>query len=166
MATANFNQVTLDKFDLPLVVGGLGEDYDKIAKNYKEEFGEEYSEELYWQEISEFAEHLEEELNEFNEKLKHFKLTVEGGYYHGFQYNIEETSSYDDYESIQSIDDETADYYYGMTAKEIRAEFEQDLDEIREFLKESAKYPGLTEIYCVGVFSNGEAVYSKVQGKE
>ena len=160
MSTPNFK--TLD-WDLPLIVGGVGEDYDIRKKEFEESFDDEkYSSDIYEEEINTFCESLQDDLDDFNHKISHFRVSLKSGYYNGFQFDVEETDNYYNYETIKDIDDEDANYYYGMTAKDIKAEFESDLDKIRKLL-ESYKQsdPYLIELNCIGVFSNGEAIYKK-----
>lgn len=163
MSTPNFNQITLNKLDLPLIVGGAGNDFETRKKEFESEYGDEYTENHYNEEICLDAEILSDELKEFNDKLNHFELFIESGYYSGFQYNVKETDNYNDYESVQDINDEDADYYYGMSAKEIKAEFENELKQIREFLKSKINSPYIIELNCMGIFSNGEAIYKEAK---
>ena len=162
MSTPNFDQTKLNKFNLPLVVFGMGNDFEQRKKDFKSDCGEEYTEYHYQHEINNIEwDFRDKELQKFNSELKHFELKLEDGYYVGVQYDIEETDSYNDYETIQDITDEDADYYYGLSAKEVKAEFENDLTKIREFLKKQVNAPYVIELNCVGVLSNGEAIYKK-----
>ena len=164
MSAPNFNQTKLNKFNLPLVVFGMGNDFEQRKKDFESEYGDEYTENHYQAEIDDMeCVQTNEELQEFNSGLKHFELKLESGYYQGVQYDIEETDSYNDYESIQDITDEDADYYYGLSAKEVKAEFENDLAKIREFLHEQVNSPYVIELDCMGIFSNGEAIYKEAK---
>lgn len=164
MSTPNFNQTRLNKFNLPLVVFGMGNDFEQRKKDFEQENDDEYTENHYLAEIDDMEiPQREEELNDFNTGLKHFELKLESGYYQGVQYDIEETDSYNDYESIQDITDEDANYYYGLSAKEVKAEFENDLAKIREFLQKQVNSPYVIELNCMGIFSNGEAIYKEAK---
>lgn len=163
MSTPNFNQTKLNKFELPLIVGGMGNDFETRKNEFESENGDEYTENQYFTETSFEAEMLSEDLKTFNNGLKHFELTIEPGYYQGWQYDINEIDGYNDYESIQDIDDENADYYYGVSAKEIKAEFDNELEQIREYLKSEINSPYRIKLNCMGIFSNGEAIYKEAK---
>ena len=142
MATANFGTM---KYDMPLIVGGFyGEDDpDWEWHNYGE------------------VECIKEDLADFNDTLKHFEVGIESGYYDGFQFTVEQSDEYWDYEDLPTMTDDDADYYYGDTVENIRKEFEQDLKNIKEYLY-NLKANGFKELIKVAQFSNGEAMYKEV----
>ena len=142
MATANFGTM---KYDMPLIVGGFYDDDDPDWErhNYEE------------------VKCIKEDLADFNDTLKHFELGIESGYYDGFQFTVEQTDEYWDYEDLPTMTDDDADYYYGDTAENIRKEFEQDLKNIKEYLY-NLKANGFKELIKVAQFSNGEAMYKEV----
>ena len=98
---------------------------------------------------------------DFNDTLKHFEVGIESGYYDGFQFTVEQTDEYWDYEDLPTMTDDDADYYYGDTVENIRKEFEQDLKNIKEYLY-NLKANGFMELAKVAQFSNGEAMYKEV----
>ena len=142
MATANFGTM---KYDMPLIVGGFYDENDPDCEwhNYEE------------------VECIKEDLADFNDTLKHFEVGIESGYYDGFQFTVEQTDEYWDYEDLPTMTDDDADYYYGDTAENIRKEFEQDLKNIKEYLY-NLKANGFMELAKVAQFSNGEAMYKEV----
>lgn len=142
MATANFETM---KYDMPLIVGGFYDenDPDWECHNYEE------------------VECIKEDLADFNDTLKHFELGIESGYYDGYQFTVEQTDDYWDYEDLPTMTDDDADYYYGDTVENIRKEFEQDLKNIKEYLY-NLKANGFKELIKVAQFSNGEAMYKEV----
>ena len=142
MATANFGTM---KYDMPLIVGGFYDDDDPDWErhNYEE------------------VKCIKEDLADFNDTLKHFEVGIESGYYDGFQFTVEQTDEYWDYEDLPTMTDDDADYYYGDTAENIRKEFEQDLKNIKEYLY-NLKANGFKELIKVAQFSNGEAMYKEV----
>lgn len=142
MATANFETM---KYDMPLIVGGFYDENDPDCE---------------WQSYEEF-ECTKEDLADFNDTLKHFELGIESGYYDGFQFTVEQTDEYWDYEDLPTMTDDDADYYYGDTVENIRKEFEQDLKNIKEYLY-NLKANGFKELIKVAQFSNGEAMYKEV----
>ena len=142
MATANFGTM---KYDMPLIVGGF---YDENDPDWE------------WHNCEE-VECIKEDLADFNDTLKHFEVGIESGYYDGFQFTVEQTDEYWDYEDLPTMTDDDADYYYGDTVENIRKEFEQDLKNIKEYLY-NLKANGFKELIKVAQFSNGEAMYKEV----
>ena len=142
MATANFGTM---KYDMPLIVGGFYDEDDPDCE---------------WQSYEE-VKCIKEDLADFNDTLKHFEVGIESGYYDGFQFTVEQTDEYWDYEDLPTMTDDDADYYYGDTVENIRKEFEQDLKNIKEYLY-SLKANGFKELIKVTQFSNGEAMYKEV----
>ena len=142
MATANFGTM---KYDMPLIVGGFYDENDPDCE---------------WQSYEE-VECIKKDLADFNDTLKHFEVGIESGYYDGFQFTVEQTDEYWDYEDLPTMTDDDADYYYGDTVENIRKEFEQDLKNIKEYLY-NLKANGFKELIKVAQFSNGEAMYKEV----
>lgn len=142
MATANFGTM---KYNMPLIVGGF---YDENDPDWE------------WHSYEE-VECIKEDLADFNGTLKHFEVGIEAGYYDGYQFTVEQTDEYWDYEDLPTMTDDDADYYYGDTVENIRKEFEQDLKNIKEYLY-NLKANGFMELAKVAQFSNGEAFYKEV----
>ena len=142
MATANFGTM---KYDMPLIFGGF---YDENDPDWE------------WHNVEEF-ECIKEDLADFNDTLKHFEVGIESGYYDGYQFTVEQSDEYWDYEDLPTMTDDDADYYYGDTVENIRKEFEQDLKNIKEYLY-NLKANGFKELIKVAQFSNGEAMYKEV----
>ena len=142
MATCNFGTM---KYDMPLIVGGF---YDENDPDWE------------WHNYEE-VECIKEDLADFNDTLKHFEVGIESGYYDGYQFTVEQTDEYWDYEDLPTMTDDDADYYYGDTAVNIRKEFEQDLKNIKEYLY-NLKANGFKELIKVAQFSNGEEMHKEV----
>ena len=142
MATANFEPM---KYDMPLIVGGFYDEDDPDCE---------------WRSYEE-AKCIKEDLADFNDTLKHFELGIESGYYDGYQFTVEQSDEYWDYEDLPTMTDDDADYYYGDTVENIRKEFEQDLKNIKEYLY-NLKANGFKELIKVAQFSSGEAMYKEV----
>ena len=159
MATRNFGT---PNYDLPLIVGGVGYDFEEKKALYKEAYDDEYTEDMYYTDIDFEIEDHEEDLKELNKKLKHFEVFIEPGYYQGYYFNAKQTEDYVDYEDLKTLNDEDAMYFYGGSAKEIRQEFRNDMKMIKNYLK-GLKDRGYKELYCAGVFSNGEAIYKEAK---
>lgn len=158
MSTANFRSM---EYGMPMVCGGMF-DYDEMAKGYKEETGEEYSEDLFEWELQDEYKRAERLAQLFTENLMFHDVTIESGYYQGFQFYVEEKySNYFDLDkkSEYCIDNEDAHYYFDMCrSKAIRAA-DTEKRKIARWL-ESLVNEDFDILVCVARFSNGEAAYA------
>ena len=93
--------------------------------------------------------------------LEFFNVTVQGGYYTGAQLYVEER-----YSSFpESFDNEDCHMYFECCRSRAIRKYEAEKRKVEKFMRQIAAVFGLDEYYCGGVFSNGEAVYHKVPGK-
>lgn len=99
---------------------------------------------------------IEDELEELNEKLKWYKLSIESGYYDGMQILVET-----DWINIGEWSEEDCKDEFDLTKKETMLMILEEQKTICEYLKTTKQY-GLREVVCNGIFSNGEAIYSYV----
>lgn len=99
---------------------------------------------------------LEDELEELNEKLHWYKLSIESGYYDGMQILVDT-----DWLNIGEWSEEDCKDEFDLTKKETMLMMLEEQKTICEYLKTTSQY-GLREIVCDGVFSNGEAIYHYV----
>ena len=145
MSTANFRDM---EYGMPMVCGGFTE--------YDEETGDYFYDE--WE--SREAERLAEE---FTDSLVFHNVTIEGGYYDGFQFWIEEKYSgqFDlDKDSEYCIDNEDAHYYFDMCrSKAIRAA-DAEKRKIAKWLEKVAAENGYSILVVTARFSNGETIYA------
>lgn len=124
-----------------------GEDLTDVQAEYDDLAGEDDYENMSW-----YA-------KKANEEQDFYAVTVESGYYTGLQFYV--TSKYDE-EDVERMDDEDCDYEFGKTKAEALADLRAAADSVREWLAQAKEDLGLTELSCMGVFSNGEAIYRKV----
>lgn len=94
-----------------------------------------------------------------NEDQDFYTVTVESGYYTGLQFYV--TAKYDE-DDVERMDDDDCDYEFGKTKAEALADLRAAAETVRKELECAKEELGLTELSCIGVFSNGEAVYRKV----
>ena len=157
MSTRNFKPM---EYGMPLVCGGL-RDYEDLKAEYEEEFGEEYTEGMYYFDLECEYDEAAYMAEDFSRGLKYHKVSVKSGYYVGFQFVVEEDCEAGDLEkdSPYCIDNEDAHYYYGMCRSKVLREADAEKRKINKYLE---SLDGMYEILvCVGVFSNGEAIYEK-----
>ena len=145
MATSNFGT---PKFGLPLVAVG----------DIRDEDGEVLEDESNWNYIS-----IEHEVAEFNKETVYLELEVKSGYYEGCWFDIKETNDYWDYEQLDELTDEDADYFFGDTAEQVRKDYAEDMKKIRAELKKLVDEWGALELGVAYRFSNGETGYNVVK---
>lgn len=95
-----------------------------------------------------------------NLMLKFFRLSIKSGYYSGLQFDVDWNERVGDPEEL---DNEDAHYYFDCCRSEMLRRYKSERRTLAKRLKQLADYHGFEEIRCVGVFSNGEAVYERVE---
>ena len=139
MSTPNFRDM---EYNMPLVCGGLHD--DKFENEY------EYDDAIILAE-------------NFTSELKFHNIRIEGGYYYGFQFFVEERyRNYFDLkkESRYCIDNEDAHYYFDMFRSQALRAADAEKRKITRWL-EKLQEKGFEILVCIGKFSNGEALYSR-----
>ena len=158
MSTPNFKFML---YGMPLVVGGMNP-YEDLKERYEEETSEEYTENMFFWDLQNESGEACSEAENFTETLKYHDVTVESGYYIGFQFFVEEKHSnrFDlDKSSKYCIDNEDAHYYFDVCRSVALREADREKRKIRKWLEKIADSHGYENLVCCGVFSNGEAVY-------
>lgn len=92
-----------------------------------------------------------------NEVQPFFKVTVESGYYCGVQFFVENKN-----DPVEDMENDDTNYYYGMCRSKAMRKEKAAGNLIRRELRKAKDELGLIELACLGIFSNGEAVYEKV----
>lgn len=155
MSTANFE--TMKEF--PLVCGGA---YDEYREAYEKGFGEEPTDAEVYEEIQFDCEKMMEEANEFSDTLQYYTVEVADGYYDGWQFKVNTNEGLDlDPDSIWCIDNDDARYYFDKCRSQVMREAKVERNKINRWLNNKAKLDLMHKLVCVGVFSNGEAVYEE-----
>ena len=68
------------------------------------------------------------------------------------------------YIDVENVNNEETRYYYDMCKSEFLRKYYSEINFInKKLLPKLAKFFGFEEYYCGGIFSNGEAVYYKVE---
>ena len=68
------------------------------------------------------------------------------------------------YIDVENVNNEETRYYYDMCKSEFLRKYNSEINFInKKLLPKLAKFFGFEEYYCGGIFSNGEAVYYKVE---
>ena len=97
-------------------------------------------------------------MEEFNETLIFHELQFKSGYYTGVQIYVEEK------ENPQELDNEDCRYYYDMCRSVAIKKYEAEIRKINKWMENVATEYGWRELHCLGIFSNGEAIYQYAKG--
>ena len=97
----------------------------------------------------------EKRIERFNDTLTFFKVVLRDGYYRGVQTLVE--CENDPHE----LDNEDCRYWWDMCRSKAIRKHEAEERRVVKYLK-GLRNDGLKELRCVGVFSNGEALYEYV----
>lgn len=95
---------------------------------------------------------------ELNGVQDFYTVSVECGYYAGVQFYVE-----DKYYDVSAMDNEEARYEFGVCRSEMLRRYKVAGNTIRRGLYKAAKDFGLDTLVCTARFSNGEALYTKVE---
>lgn len=155
MSTPNF--VTMENF--PLYVCCLDVSAEQSELDEYDMTAEEYAQMTYDDEYENLTYLIEKYTKET--PLQFHKIEVKDGYYGGMQLYVDDDN--DGYGVPTDHDNESCRIIWDMCrSKAIRA-YKSEINKVKRILKKIKNDLNLTELECLGVFSNGEAVYSKVQ---
>lgn len=134
-----------------------------ITESMRNEYAESIYEREYRDIIDNFSETVNDILHTLKRELQFFKITLKDGYYCGLQFYVEETGNMR-YIDVEDVDNEDTRYYYDMCKSEFLRKYNSEINFInKKLLPKLAKFFSFEEYYCGGIFSNGEAVYYKVE---
>ena len=141
---------------------------EDITESMRDKYAELMYEWDYSDIIDNFAETVDNVLHTFKRELNFFEVTLKDGYYCGLQFYVEETGYLKDYICTDNIEEnvtnEETRYYYDMCKSEFLRKYYSEINFInKKLLPKLAKFFGFEEYYCGGIFSNGEALYYKVE---
>ena len=92
-------------------------------------------------------------MEEFNNELTFHELTFKSGYYDGVQLFVEEK------DNPHELDNEDCNYYYDMCRSKAIRKYDAEIRKINKWMDKVAVQYGWRELHCLGIFSNGEAIY-------
>lgn len=104
-----------------------------------------------------FFKPLQDRIAEFNDNLQFHEISLFPGWYCGYQLFVEVDGEYD----VSQWDNEDSRYYLGCYLSQAKRKFKAEKNKINKILKLLAKEYGFEKYHCVGIFSNGEAIYNK-----
>lgn len=143
MGTCNF--ITQSKFNLYV--------YDI---DFEDEIQYQFDMEYAYEEAQELA-------DELNQQLEFYQITIKSGYYAGIQTYLNSSGWRDYADSIEDMDNEACHYYFGCCRSKAIKKHNAEVNRINKKLLPLFKTQNnFIQLQCVGVFSNGEAVYKKI----
>lgn len=107
------------------------------------------------------CEDIQAELDFVNSGLTFHEIKLHSGYYTGLQFYVNEHYTADDLETMNS---DECRYYFDLTAGQAKAKHAAEVNRIQNTLTELADHYGFEQTKCVGIFSNGEAIYKRIAG--
>lgn len=122
----------------------LEKSYNKTMTFWNEEF---------YSDIVNGYDGFKELMEEFNNCLMFHEVQFKSGYYDGIQLYVEEK------ENPHKLDNDDCRYYYDMCRSKAIRKYEAEIRKINRFMNKVATQYGWKELVCLGVFSNGEAIY-------
>ena len=144
MSTPNF--YTMENFNLYIKAYEPEEDYDDIFYNYDEV-------QMFYDDIFYGYDGFNELMENLNDDLTFHKLEIKGGYYSGVQIYVREL------ENPHELDNDDCRYYYDICRSQAIRKYDAEIRKINKWLDKTAVDYGWKKLYCIGIFSNGEAVY-------
>lgn len=101
--------------------------------------------------------------NNLSEQLMFYNIEIRSGYYTGFQTQLVATDWQAQVECFEQLDNEDCHYYFDMCRSKALRKYKAEVNKInRRILPKFKKQLGFEQIKLIGVFSNGEAVYQRV----
>ena len=109
--------------------------------------------ELFYEGIFQGYDGFKEVMEKFNYSLDFHHLEFKSGYYDGVQLYVEE------FENPYELDNEDCRYYYDMCRSQAIRKYDAEIRKINKWMEKTAVEYGWRKLNCLGVFSNGEAIY-------
>lgn len=122
-----------------------------LKKSYESAI--EFYNQLFYENIFKGYDGFRDLMEDFNSNLIFHELELVSGHYVGVQIYIEEK------ENPNKLNNDDCNYYFDMCRSKSIKKYESEINKINKWLDKVASKHGWRELHCLGVFSNGEAVY-------
>lgn len=109
--------------------------------------------EYFYEDIFEGYDGFKDEMEKFNNSLTFHNIELRSGYYDGVQLYVEEK------DNPHELDNEDCRYYYDMCRSEAIRKYDAEVRKINKWMDKTAVEYGWRKLHCLGIFSNGEAIY-------
>lgn len=160
MGTCNY--ITQSDFDLYTIEyhSPTQEEIENFMIETGEMFDEDFDCEIFYYDMYRDAESLADRINK---ELTFYKIKIGCGYYDGIQTFVDQ-SDWDYYNNVEDMDNDACKYYFGMCRSIAIRKCKAEINRInKKLLPLFEKVLGFDHIRCIGVFSNGEAIYERVK---
>lgn len=160
MGTCNY--ITQKDFDLYTIEYSrpTQEEIENFIIATGEMFDEDFDTEIFYYDMYQDAERLADRINK---ELIFYKIEIGCGYYDGIQTFVDQTD-WNYYNDVEDMDNHACKYYFGMCRSKAIRKHNAEVNRInKKLLPLFQKELGFDHIKCVGVFSNGEAIYERVK---
>lgn len=173
MSTPNFR--TQADFDLYLYDGSATEEQIKETREineYDEGISDEQiyewvTDDNYMWVVEDFSYTKKEVLGELKRELEFYDIILKDGHYMGLQFYVELDKNLYNYgstadEVLEYIDNEDSRYYFDMCKSQLKKRLYSEINFInKKVLPLLAQRLGFERYNCIGIFSNGEAIYER-----
>lgn len=129
-------------------------DYCESYEDYLEYVEEERR--FFYEDIIEGYDGFKAVMENFNDTLVFHELEFRGGYYDGIQLYVKEK------DNPHELDNEDCRYYYDMCRSKAIRKYDAEVRKINKWMDKTAVMYGWRKLHCLGIFSNGEAIYQYV----
>lgn len=109
--------------------------------------------EFFYQDIFDGADGFKTLMENLNNSLFFHEVQFESGHYTGVQLYVEEK------ENPHELDNEDCRYYYDMCRSQAIRKYDAEIRKINKWMEKVATEYGWRKLHCLGIFSNGEAIY-------
>ena len=160
MGTCNY--ITQSNFDLYTIKysSPTQEEIENYMIETGEMFDEDFDSEIFYHDIYREAKQLAARLTN---ELIFYEINIGFGYYDGLQTFVK-TGDWNYYDNIEGMDNDACKYYFGMCRSKAIRKHKAEVNKInKKLLPLFEKKLGFNHIRCIGVFSNGEAIYERVE---
>ena len=110
--------------------------------------------EFFYQDIFDGADGFKTQMEKLNELLFFHEVKFKSGYYDGVQLYVEEKAV-----NPHELDNEDCRYYYDMCRSVAIRKYNAEIRKINRWMEKTAVEYGWRKLNCLGIFSNGEAIY-------
>lgn len=129
------------------------EDKDDILERAYNEDMESWNE-IFYEDLYDGADGFKDVMEDFNDTLAFLKVEFKSGYYDGVQLYVSLES-----ENPYELDNDDCRYYFDDCRSKCIRKFESEINKVNKWMEKVATQYGWRELICLGIFSNGEAVY-------
>lgn len=110
--------------------------------------------EFFYQDIFDGADGFKTLMKNLNDSLFFHEVRFKSGYYDGIQLYVEEKAV-----NPHELDNEDCRYYYDMCRSQAIRKYDAEIRKINKWMEKTAVEYGWRKLNCLGIFSNGEAIY-------